>query len=165
MNTQEIIEDFVAQRVLALVGISRNPRKFGTMVFKELKARGYRIYPVHREAPSIEDERCYLNLQSLPEPVGGVIVVVPPKETEAVVREAAGAGIRRVWMQQGAESEEAILFCRENVLTVVYGRCILMYAPEVRSFHRLHRFFSRITGRLYREPRTPSGKAGDRRTK
>jgi hypothetical protein len=165
MNTQEIIEDFIAQRSLALVGISRNPRKFGNMVFKELKARGYRVHPVHREAPSIQDERCYPNLQSLPEPVGGVVVVVPPKETEAVVREAAGAGIRRIWMQQGAESEEAIRFCHENALAVIYGKCILMHAPEVKSFHRVHRFLSRITGGLYREPRSPSGKAGDRRTK
>jgi len=158
MNIQETIEDFVAQRALALVGISRDPRKFGNVVFKELKSRGYRVYPLHRVAQFIQDERCYPNLQSLPEPVGGMIIVVPPKETEAVVREASLAGIRRIWMQQGAESEEAIRFCRENGLDVIYGRCILMHAPRVTSFHRLHRFFSRITGRIYRESKSPSAK-------
>jgi predicted CoA-binding protein len=152
MNTQETIDDFIAQRSLALVGVSRKKSKFGNMVLKELQSRGYRIFPIHREAQSIQGERCYPNLQSLPEPVGGVVLVVPPKETEAVVREAALAGFKRVWMQQGAESEAAIRFCLENSISVIYGKCILMYAPEVKSFHRIHRFFSKITGRLYREP-------------
>jgi uncharacterized protein len=156
MNIQETIDDFIAQRSLALVGISRKKGKFGNAVLKELKIRGYRIYPVHREARSIQDELCYPNLQSLPERVGGVVLVVPPKETEAVVREASLAGIKRVWMQQGAASEAAIRFCHENSISVIFGKCILMYAPEVTSFHRVHRFFSRITGRLYREPASRS---------
>lgn len=152
MTTQETIEDFIGQRSLALVGLSRSPGKIGNLVLKELKTRGYRIFPVHREAREIQGERCFPSLTALPEQVGGLVVVVPPGETEKVVREAAQTGIRRVWMQQGAESEEAIRFCRENGLSVVFGKCILMYAPEVKSYHLVHRFFSKLTGRLYREP-------------
>ena len=151
MTTQETIEDFIGQRALALVGLSRKPGKFGNLVLKELKARGYRVSPVHREAQEIQGERCFPSLAALPEAVGGLVVVVPPGETEKVVREAAQAGIRRIWMQQGAESEEAVRYCRDNGLSAVFGRCILMYAPEVKSYHRVHRFFSKLTGRLYRE--------------
>ncbi len=43
-------------------------------------------------------------LKSLPAPVDGVLIVVPPAQTEQVVREAAEAGIHRVWMQPGADS-------------------------------------------------------------
>jgi len=73
---------------------------------------------------------------------------VPPAETEQVVQEAAAAGIRRVWMQQGAESEAAIRFCEEHGMSVVHGECILMFAQPVDSVHRLHRWIWRLLGKL-----------------
>jgi predicted CoA-binding protein len=88
-------------------------------------------------------------LSVLPEPVGGVLIVVPPAETEKVVRDAAQVGIRRVWMQQGAESETAIRFCEENGISAVHGECILMFAQPA-GFHRLHRWVWGLLGKLPR---------------
>jgi len=51
---------------------------------------------------------------------------VPPEQTEVVVKEAADAGISRVWMQQGSESDAATAYCRSRGMTVVSGQCILM---------------------------------------
>jgi len=150
MTTKARIEDFIAQRTLAVVGVSRGGKKFGNLAFKALKAKGYRVFPINPNAESIEGERCYPNLKSLPEPVDGVLVVVPPAETERVVREAAAAGIRRVWMQQGAESEAAIRFCEANGLSVVHDECILMFAQPVVSVHRLHRWVWGLLGKLPR---------------
>jgi hypothetical protein len=150
MTTKAAVEDFVAQRSLAVIGVSRGGKKFGNHAFKALKAKGYRVFPINAKAEHIEGERCYPSLKSLPEPVGGVLVVVPPGETEKVVREAAAAGIHRVWMQQGAESDEAIRFCEENGISVVHGECILMFAKPVVSFHRLHRWVWRALGKLPR---------------
>ncbi len=80
--------------------------------------------------------------------VGGVILVVPPGQTEKLVREAAAIGIRRVWMQQGAESDDAIRFCEENGISVIHGECILMFARPVDSLHRVHRWVSAMLGKL-----------------
>jgi predicted CoA-binding protein len=148
MTPKALVTDFVSQRKLAVVGVSRQGKKFGTMAFRELKAKGYRLLPVHPKAETIEGERCYPNLAALPEPVDGVLVVVPPAETEKVVREAAAAGIKRVWMQQGAESPAAIKFCQENGLNVVHGECILMFAEPAAWFHRAHRWVWKLLGKL-----------------
>ena len=148
MTTKATVEDFIAQRTLAVVGVSRGGKKFGNMARKALKAKGYRVFPINPHAERIEDERCYPNLRSLPEPVDGVLIVVPPAETEQVVQAAAAAGIRRVWMQQGAESEAAIRFCEEHGLSVVHGECLLMFARPVDSVHRLHRWIWRLLGKL-----------------
>jgi len=59
---------------------------------------------VHPVAEVVDGVRCYSNLKTLPEPVGGVIICVPPDQAVTAVREAAEAGIRHVWLQQGAES-------------------------------------------------------------
>jgi predicted CoA-binding protein len=148
MTSKAIVADFVSQRNLAVVGVSRQGKKFGNMAFRELKAKGYKLLPVHPQAEAIEGERCYPSLTALPEPVGGVLVVVPPAETEKVVREAAAAGITRIWMQQGAESAEAIKFCQENGLNAVHGECILMFAEPAAWFHRAHRWIWRLLGKL-----------------
>jgi predicted CoA-binding protein len=150
MITQTAVEDFVAQRTLALVGVSRSGKKFGNMALKALKQKGYRVFPVHPHAEQIEGERCYPSLLALPEQVEAVLVVVPPGETERVVREAAAARIPRVWLQQGAESQDAIRFCEEHGLSVIHGECILMFAQPVVSFHRFHRWVWKALGKLPR---------------
>lgn len=142
------IEEFLAQKTLAVAGVSRRGKKFGNVAYRELRARGYRLFPVHPEAQEIEGDRCFPSLGALPEAVGGVLVVLPPAQTETVVHDAARAGIRRVWMQQGAASLEALRVCKENGMQVIHGHCILMFASPVRSIHRLHRWIWRLLGKL-----------------
>jgi len=148
MTTRAAIDDFISQKTLAVVGVSRSGKKFGNAASRELRAKGYRLFPVHPTAESIDGESCYTSLAELPEPVGGVLVVVPPTETEKVVRDAAAAGIRRIWMQQGAQSAAAIKFCEEQGLSVVHGECILMFAEPVQGGHRFHRWIWRLLGKL-----------------
>jgi predicted CoA-binding protein len=58
MSTQQLILNFLSQRKLALVGISRSGRKFGNMVLKEMKAKGYQVYPVHPQVTAIDGQTC-----------------------------------------------------------------------------------------------------------
>ncbi len=148
MTKKATVEDFIRQRTLAVVGVSSRGKKFGNAACRELRAKGYRIFPVHPTASSLDGEPCYASLSKLPEPVGGVLIVVPPAETEKVVREAATAGIGRIWMQQGAQSPAAIQFCKDKGLSVIHDECILMFAEPIKGPHRLHRFIWRLLGKL-----------------
>ena len=148
MIPRQLITDFLAQRKLALVGVSRNSRKFGNAVFKELRGKGYQVYPVHPHASFIDGQQCWPSVLDLPEQVGGVIIVLPPAGTEKVVREVVKAGIPRVWMQQGSESTAAIRECSDNNVQVVSGECILMFAEPAAFFHRAHRWVRGVFGRL-----------------
>lgn len=146
--TSATVEDFVAQKTLALAGASRSGKKFGNSVMKELRAKGYTVHPVHPEAEEIDGVRCVPSLADLPEPVGGVVLTVKPHETEKLVREAHAAGIPRVWMQQGAQSDDAIAFCRDNGVDAVHGECILMFAGPVQGVHAFHRWLWKVFGKL-----------------
>jgi len=150
MNTKQDIEGFLKEKTLAVAGISRDPKSFSAAVNRELKAKGYRTIPVNPNAETIDGGKCFPNLASLPEKAGGVIVLTQPGVTESVVREAAAAGIRRIWIQQGAQSEGAVRFCRDNGLEAVTGKCILMFAEPVASFHAFHRWFARLFGQVPR---------------
>jgi uncharacterized protein len=150
MTSKAAVTDFMAQRTLAIAGASRSDKKFGSAALKSLKAKGYRMFPIHPEALSIEGEQCFRSIGELPEPVGGLVIVLHPGETEKIVKEAASAGIKRIWMQTGAESAPAIEFCKTNGISVIHGECILMFAEPAEAFHRMHRTVRRLFGKLPR---------------
>ena len=148
MTSKSAIDDFISQETLAIVGVSRGGKKFGNTTFRELTAHGYKLYPIPPEAETLEGVKAYKDFDSLPEKVNGVIIIVPPAQTEKVVREAAAAGIKRVWMQQGAQSDAAIRFCQENGIAEIHGECINMFAHNTASFHKFHRSLLKVFGRL-----------------
>lgn len=146
--TINTVNDFLAHEPWAVVGVSRDPKKFGHTAYKELKARGHRLIPVNPKMESFEGDRCYPDLGALPAGAGGALIIVPPAQTEQVVKDALAAGIRRVWMQQGAESDAAIQFCQENGISEVHGECIMMHASDTAFFHKMHRWVWGVLGKL-----------------
>lgn len=148
MITKASITEFLSQKKIAVAGISHTGNKFSNVVYKELKSQGYRLFPVNPNAENIFGESCYPNLRSLPEKVEGVLVITKPTATENIVREAHSLGIKHVWIQQGAESDGAIRFCKENGINVIHGECILMFAEPAAFFHRAHRWVWGVFGKL-----------------
>ncbi len=144
MTTRSAVADFLGQEALAIVGASKSGKKFGNIALTALKERGYRVFPIHPRAHDVDGERCYRTVAELPEKVDGIFVSVPPSETEKVVREADAAGIRRVWMQQGAESAASLDFCREHGMTVIHGECIMMFLEHAGFPHVMHGFFKHL---------------------
>jgi hypothetical protein len=144
----QVVKDFVAGKRLAFVGASRNGKKFGNMAYKELKQRGYEVYLIHPQASEIEGEPCYPSLMSLEAKVDGVVVSVSPSQGMQVLQDASQAGVKNVWIQQQGDSPELLELGNSLGLNVIHGKCILMYAEPVRSFHSFHRFFVRLTGKL-----------------
>ena len=148
MNSKKVIEDFIAQKKIAVVGVSRKKTKFGNAIYKELKQKGYNVFPINPHISAFEGDACYRDLLSLPEKVDAVIINVPPAQTEKVVREAKQAGINKVWLQQGSQSESAIKFCEENEIDCVSNECILMFAQPSAFIHRAHRWVWGVLGKL-----------------
>jgi uncharacterized protein len=134
------VERFMASRRIAIAGVSRSGRGFGNAVLKDLRGKGYEVRVVHPEAAQIAGEPCSPSLELLAGAVDALMLITPPSSTETLVRQAAAAGIRRVWMQPGAESEDAIRYCEEEGIEAVHGLCILMYAEPAMWMHRAHRF-------------------------
>jgi predicted CoA-binding protein len=138
-----MINEFMAQKKLALVRASRKTPVSGFSIDKELGAKGYSVSVVY-----LDEDTPGSKLKDLKEPMGGVILAVPSDQTEKAVRQAIEAKITRVWMQKGSESKPAIKLCEEKGISVIYGECIMMFAEPVKSFHAFHRFLCKLFGKL-----------------
>jgi uncharacterized protein len=148
MTSQRSVDGFLRQHKVAVVGVSRSGRGFGHMAWKSLSQHGYEALPVNPNAEEIAGRRCYHSLAELPNDVGAALLVVPPAESEKVVREAASAGIRHIWMQQGAASPAALETCRELGVDAVSDECILMFIDQQHFPHNLHRWIWGALGKL-----------------
>lgn len=127
IEKRRLISDFVNRRVWAVVGVSRDRRKFGNRVFRSLRDAGYTVYPVNPKGGQIEGARVYPTLADLPQPPDVVDLVVPPPVTGQVVKEAHALGLTRIWMQPGAEAKAAIAYCHEHDIEVVHDACAMVW--------------------------------------
>ncbi|MDD3994959.1 MAG: CoA-binding protein [Dehalococcoidales bacterium] len=123
---QDLIKEFMGKKRFAVIGASDNPEKYGNRIVKNLKARGYEVFPVNPRLKEVEGLVCFSSVADIPCKVDVAVFVVPPAIIEEVLKQCVGLGIRRIWLQPGSENEAAISYCRENNLSVVYNVCVMM---------------------------------------
>jgi predicted CoA-binding protein len=146
--TRKEIEKFFEPKKLAIAGASRNPKKFGHGIFKELLSKGYEVVPVNPSATEIDGVTCYHNVSEIPDDVKSLLIVTPREETDGVLREAINKGISNIWVQQMSETEDTIKIAEEYQVDVIYKKCIYMFAEPVSGIHKFHRVIARIFGGL-----------------
>lgn len=144
MATLKQIEEFIASQPIAMVGVSRNPKKFGFTAFRELKEKGMNIIPVNPNAEEIHGGKVYRDIKSLPSEVKSLLVMTQKRATAGVIKEARERGIKQIWIQQMSESKDALKELEGSGINYIHGECILMhYKPHsIHKFHgRLKKFF------------------------
>ncbi len=122
-----MIEEFLKQQAMAVVGVSPNQEKYGWIVYQNLKSRGYRVYAVNPRYDDVHGDPCYDSVAALPEPPDVVITVVPPTVTRETVQQALALGVTRFWMQPGSEDDEAIAAAEAAGAQVVHHQCVMLH--------------------------------------
>jgi len=150
MSTLVDIQEFLGLNRIAIVGVSRNPRDFTRVMFQEFRRRGYDVIPVNPNLTEVDGVPCFPSVNSLPEPVKGVLLMTKPAVTGEVVQDCARAGVRLVWMFRGggvgAVDNAAVKFCAAEGMSVVAGECPFMFFPQAGFIHRAHGFCRKVFG-------------------
>jgi predicted CoA-binding protein len=149
---QEAVNGFLAERRIAVAGVSRDGKATANFIYRRFKDQGYEVFAVNPNAETVEGDRCYPTVGAIPGGVRAALVVTPPRHSADVVRECAEAGVRHVWLHrsfgQGSVSDEAVEVGRRAGATVIAGACPMMYLAPVDLGHRCFRFILGITGKL-----------------
>ncbi len=127
MADQARINAFLAGKRFAVVGASQDRTKYGNKVLRTYLQNNLTVFPVNPRADRIETLQAYPDLTSVPAAIDGISVITPPAVTEQVVEEAIGLGIRHLWIQPGAESQQAVASAESAGMAVISGGpCILV---------------------------------------
>ena len=114
--------------VIAIVGATDNPAKYGNRIYRDLKGKGYRVYPVNPTRDTIDGDPAYADLADLPETPDIVNYVAPPPRTLRLLKRAKELGLMRVWVQPGAESADVMAYLNDNGFDYLANACIMVHS-------------------------------------
>ncbi len=148
------IDTFLAQKRVAVVGVSGSSRDFSRKLFQELLNRGYEVVPVNPRLNEVEGKACYARVKDITPPVDAALLLTSPKVTDEVVEDCAAAGVKYIWMygtdgpvirsDRGATTLKSVAYCQEHGMNVVAGECPFMFLPGTGFPHRVHGIIRRI---------------------
>ena len=130
-----LVQDFLAQKKLAVVGVSDKRDTGCNLAYKKFKENGYQVYAVNPRIVSYESDVCYPDLKSIPEKVDAVFVLASPTVTDEIVQQCVELGIKHLWMHcmmgtkpglaagMTSVSQTAVEMCRVNGIAVIPGSC------------------------------------------
>jgi predicted CoA-binding protein len=127
----KLIELFFTSSSFGVVGASNDRKKYGNIIFRKYKEKGLTAYAVNPHESRVEDSAAFKNVKDLPADTKSLSIVTPPEVTEKIVRDAVQKGIKTVWMQPGAESDEAVAYAEAHGVHVIAdGSCVLLKLGE-----------------------------------
>ena len=91
------VQDFLAQKKIAVVGVSDQRDTGCNLAYKRFKENGFQVYAVNPRITTYEGAACYPDLKSIPETPDAVFILASPKVTEQIVQQCVDLGIQRVW--------------------------------------------------------------------
>ncbi|MGQ0847527.1 MAG: CoA-binding protein [Actinomycetota bacterium] len=118
---------------IAVVGATDNLEKYGSIIYRDLKARGYRVWAVNPGRETVDDDPCYSSLHELPDKPVIIDFVVPASVGIGVARTAVRLGYGNIWLQPGAESLELIEYLEASGVDYEYDTCIMVKARHARA--------------------------------
>ena len=150
-TVNEAAGDFLAQRRIAVAGVSRKAAGHGgNYVYTTLRKRGYEVFAVNPNADTVEGDPCFHTLADIPGGVDGVVIATNPSATGDVVDQCVRLGVKRVWMHRsfggGSVDEAATKAGRDAGLTVIAGACPLMFGDKADFGHKCMKFVIGFTG-------------------
>lgn len=164
----KLAQEFLAQKRIAVAGVSAEREDAANLIYKTLKDRGYTVYGVNPHIESFQGDPCYRDVFSLPEKPDGIVIVTRPAVAEDLVRQCVMAGVPRVWLHSAfgthprflkkvaasitSVSAEAVRLCQENGIAVIPGSCPMQFLGEDFG-HTCMRGILRATGALQIEAR------------
>ena len=138
-NIDTLVKDFLAQKKIAVVGVSDKRETGCNLGYRKFKSEGYSVSAVNPRLTTFEGDHCYPDLKSIPEKPDAVFILANPKVTELIVQECVDLGIKHVWMHclmgtkpglassMTSVSQAAVRLCQENGIAVIPGACPNQY--------------------------------------
>lgn len=117
----------------AIVGATDRPGKYGGIIYRDLKRKGFQVFAVNPYRDTVDGDPTSPSVSELPERPTMAVLVVPAKRGLEVLKDAAEAGIEKIWVQPGASSPELIEALEEGGFDYVAEDCVMVKTRRVAA--------------------------------
>lgn len=111
---------------IAVVGATDSPSKYGNVIYRDLKRKGYTVYPVNPNRARVDGDPAFPRLSNLQVKLDIIDFVVPPTVALTILEECLKLGLENVWLQPGSESTEVLAFVQEHNFNYIAQACIMV---------------------------------------
>lgn len=134
-NIDSLVQNFLAQKKIAVVGVSDKRDTGCNLAYKNFKQSGYQVFAVNPRIHSFDGDPCYPDLRSIPEKPDAVFILTNPAVTEQIIQQCVDLSIKHVWMHcmmgtkpglavgMTSVSPSAVELCKANGIEVIPGSC------------------------------------------
>jgi hypothetical protein len=153
-SLQEKVEDFLAQKRIAVTGVSREGKSAANLIYHKLMDDGHKVFPVNPNTETFEGAPCYAHVGDIPGGVDAVMIVNRPDVSDQIVHECAEAGVKRVWLHRSLHSMGAsfepktVEFAEARGIRVIAGGCPMMFAQPVDFGHKMMKWVVGAMGQM-----------------
>jgi len=128
------IKDILSNnKTIAMIGVSKDPKKPSTIVMKYMQKYGYRVIPVN---PSVKGEKIlgeevFGKLNEIKTRIDIVVVFRPSIEAIEIAKETVKIKAKVLWLQLGITSDEAKKIVEANNIEYVENKCTKMEYQKI----------------------------------
>ncbi len=148
MVSKSQIDIFFESDYIAVAGVSRNEKKFGNIIYRELKKLGKNVVPINPNMEKFDDVKCFSSLDSLPTTTQSIVIVTGKDHSDGIFKEALANGFKNIWVQQTSETDYIITQSKLSDRNIICKQCLLMYLEPVKGIHKFHKNINKIFGKL-----------------
>lgn len=156
VKVEDLVRDFLAQKTIAVVGVSDKRETGCNLNYKRFKENGYRVFAVNPHIAVYDGAPCYADLKSIPVKPDAVFILTKTEVTSQIVQQCVELGIKHVWMHcmmgtkpgllksMTSVSPAAVDMCKANGIAVIPGSCPAQFLkPDIAhdSMRRLWKLF------------------------
>jgi len=113
---------------IAVIGATDRPGKYGGIIYRDMKAKGFPVFGVNPYRTTVDDDPCWPTVLDLPETPTIAVFVVPAKRGLGVLAECAEAGIENIWIQPGAFSADLGAALNQGAFNWIANACVMVRA-------------------------------------
>lgn len=125
------LDTFFSAKSIVVVGVSREPLKVGSVVFRNLRERfGSRVFPVNPGVGEVLGVRCFASVLDIPEKVELGVIAVPGPVVPKVVAECGRKGIRYVVIISAGFGEVGNVKLEQELMSVLKKYNMLAIGPN-----------------------------------
>ena len=114
------------ENIIALIGASNDPKKYGNKIFIDLLAKGYIVYPINKTETQIQGIKSHKSVSDLIQKPSIINFVIPPDEGLKVTKDLVQKGYDNFWYQPGADSRKISEFLIDENKNFIDDKCIMV---------------------------------------
>ena len=112
-------------KIIAMIGVSKDLSKPSTIVMKYMQKYGYKVIPVNPRAKGekILGEDVFEKITDIKKPIHIVDVFRPSKEAYGIAEDAVKIGAKVLWLQLGIRDEDAKELVEKHNIKYIENKC------------------------------------------